>query len=49
MRALEDGPISSEAIHDSKQLNAANFKDHLDSVRLGSADTGSVADDAIHK
>ena len=46
---VEDGIISSEAIQDSKQLNTANIQDRLDSVRLGSADTGSVADDLAHK
>ena len=45
----DDGPLSSDTIQDSKNLNAANLQDRLDSVRLGSADTGSIADDGINK
>ena len=45
----DDGPLSSDTIQDSKHINAVNLQDRLDSVRLGSADTGSVADDGINK
>ena len=48
MRAIEAGPRSSDAIQASN-MDAANLLDRLDSVRLGSAETGSVADDGLHK